>query len=490
MVQSRTVKVIALSTGQGLTALVTLVAAAVLTRILSVRDYATYRQTLLAYHFAAPLLTLSLPTALYYFLPGETRRKRGVLFDNLILLTVMGIVFSLLLLAGGNRLLAWRFSNPAVARPLRWMAPYALFALPASAVGACLIVQNRVTQLSIFNVFTRLLTLLAVIASALIWRSPLAPLKTHVACAGVMLALALWMMVQAVPRDDVRVSLSGMFRMLKYSVPLGLASMLGLISLQLDKVIVASMCDPQAFAIYANGALEIPLIGIITGSIAAVILTDMRAAIANGDESESLRLFRIAAAKSATILLPTMCFLLLFGTDVVITLYSEKYRGSTAPFRLYLCILPARIIYYGPALMALGLTKVVFIRSLFELCLNAVLSILIVYLFGPLGAAVATLFTLYFWSIPFNLRFVSKGFRCHTVECIPLAAILRTTAASVLATLAALPLYWIDGIARPVRLVLGAGLFAVVYLGCSWLLGTELRHSITRGMTRVFAWAR
>ncbi len=77
MAQSRTAKVVALSTGQALTTVVTLAIAVVLSRIFSKADYATHRQTRLAYLFVAPLLSLGLHQAVFYFLPGERVRPAG-----------------------------------------------------------------------------------------------------------------------------------------------------------------------------------------------------------------------------------------------------------------------------------------------------------------------------------------------------------------------------------------------------------------------------
>ncbi len=60
-----------LSSGQALTALVGIASAAVLSRLFTQVDYATYRQTMLAYTFAAPFVILGLDRALYYFLDND-----------------------------------------------------------------------------------------------------------------------------------------------------------------------------------------------------------------------------------------------------------------------------------------------------------------------------------------------------------------------------------------------------------------------------------
>ena len=79
---------------------------------------------------------------------------------------------------------------------------------------------------------------------------------------------AIRLMLSSTPADSARPSTAGVKEMVKFSLPLGMATMLGTISLQLDKVIVGTMCEPADFAAYALGAIEIPLIGIVTGSLA------------------------------------------------------------------------------------------------------------------------------------------------------------------------------------------------------------------------------
>ena len=61
--RSRTFKALIFASSNAATAVVTLVIAAVLSRVFDKVDYATYRQTLLVYQFSGPLLALGLPAA-------------------------------------------------------------------------------------------------------------------------------------------------------------------------------------------------------------------------------------------------------------------------------------------------------------------------------------------------------------------------------------------------------------------------------------------
>jgi O-antigen/teichoic acid export membrane protein len=161
---SRTSKVLALSFGQIISSFASIISGIVAARLLSKHDYATMRQTLLSYNFIAPLLMLGLPNALYYFLPREEKRKRGIIIDNLILLVLLALIFSLFLLLGGYKLLAIRFNNQDLLTTLKWMIPYPLYVMPASVLGAVLLTQNKTFMLAKYNIFsTVLMTILSII---------------------------------------------------------------------------------------------------------------------------------------------------------------------------------------------------------------------------------------------------------------------------------------------------------------------------------------
>ena len=374
---------------------------------------------MLAYSFVSPLLMLGLPNAIYYFLPREKIRKRGILIDNLTLLFLLSVFFSIFLASGGYKILALRFNNPELNITLKWLIPYPLYVMPASILGAVLLTQNKAVTLTVYNIVSSLLITGLTIAGTLITRTYAGPLVAQIYFPLLLLPLVIWLIFKNIPGSFVLPSRKSMTEMLKYSVPLGLAGMLGMIMLETNKIVVSAMCTPEEFANYVNGAIEIPLIGIITGSISTVILVDMTSFIHNGDKVGALELFKKASIKSAGILFPVMVFLLVAAKPFIVTLYSEKYLESVIPFCIYLFILPVRIVVYGSALMALGQSRVILFRSVFDLLVNTLLSVILVHFFGYLGAAVATMITLYLWTVPYNLYKIGQSFDVKPWKTLP-----------------------------------------------------------------------
>lgn len=442
---SRTFKAGMLASGQTLSACVGLVTYVVLSHVLSPEDYATYRKTLFAFAFAAPLLMLGLPQALYYFLPDERERARGVLLENVILLALMGAVFSLFLLLGGNRLLAWRFSNLALERTLLMLAPYPLFVLPAAAVSACLMARGRAWELAIYNVFSRLLALVLVVGACLVWRTTVAAIIGVIAAAAIALFPALALMFRCTRDSESLVTPAGMWEQLRYSVPLGLAGMIGTISWAVDKFIVASMCSNEDFAIYANGAIEIPLISIVTGSVAVVLLPDLARFYKGGECGEAVALWRRGAAKCALIIFPAMCVLFFLAPEIMTVLFPKKvagaageiafYRASAIPFRFYLLVLPIRIVTFGSMLKAAGRGSLILAASVGAVVVNAILSVVLVGYMGYKGAALGTVLMMYLWTAPFYLLVIARVYGTRLRDLLPYGALARIMAACVACSL-------------------------------------------------------
>ena len=461
---SRTLKAGILASGQFLTTCVALVSAMVLARVLTKIDYATYRQTMLAYGFAAPLLTLGLPQALYYFLPGEKERARGVLIENLLLLSFMGAIFSLFLLLGGNSLLAKRFNNPDLSNTLRILIPYSLAMFPAGALGACLVARDRVGQVAVYNVLSRVLQVAMIVAACLIWQTPMAALAGAVLAAGIILIPALKLMLAACKGSDSYPRMSGIIAQLKFSLPLGLAGIVGTLALDLDKVLVSSMCSPEAFAVFVNGAMEIPLIAVLTGSITSVLLADFASHHRAGEYKAILDIWHRATVKCAVFLFPIGIFLLAMAPEVMRLLFSSKYSESAVPFRIYILRLPVRITTFGAIFMASGNSRLVLYRSASGLVLNCVVSIFLIHYFGAVGAALGTVIVMYLWTVPFCLFFIRKILRVSLWHVYPWGGLAKVSAICAAASTVFVARLWVD-LGDFWNTIVFGGFFGVALLG-------------------------
>jgi len=384
--------------------------------------------------------------------------------DGLVLMVTTGVLYAIFIALGGNHILARRFSNPAIVKTLVYLVPLPIVMLPAGLLASVMVVQDKVNKLTIYNVLSSLVLTVGVITGCLLWKTPEAMILVRVGITLLTGMVAIALIVRTLPRDDWRPRLRNMKNMVTFSIPLVLAGALGTISLQLDKIIVSSMCSPEDFAVYSTGALEIPIIGMITGSIASVILPDLRRMISASDHAGALALFRKSAEKSAVLLIPIMMFLLVSAEPFILTLFSSKYVGSVLPFRLYLLELPVRIVMFGSFMTALGQTRIILYRSIAGLAANLVLSIILVKLFGYTGAIVATVLTLYLVACVWNFTAISHAVSCRWWEVVPFDSLFRILAVSAAACLPVLGLRLVRMRASPViQLGCDAACFAATF---------------------------
>jgi O-antigen/teichoic acid export membrane protein len=465
-------KVVALSLGQGMARVIGLATMMVMARLLTKEDLAAYRQTLLAYAFVAPFIGLGIGQGIYYFLPAEKLRVRGRVFDAITILAGMGALFALFLALGGNELLAKRFSNPEVARLLLWMIPYAIVTAPAGQCPSVLVARDQVMQSSVFQVTRQFFIGIATVVPVLIWQTAEAPLIGNVVASVLFGFEAIRLMIKATPKDSKAPSRDGMAEMLKFSVPLGMATMVGTMSLQLDKMIVAMMCTPEEFVVYSLGAIEIPFLSVVTGAVTIVMLADMRKAISAGRKDETLRLFKMTAEKTSLIIFPVMLFLLVCADPFIQTLFGGGYAESADAFRIYLFKLPYRIVVFGSILMALGENLFILKRSLISLVIGAVLKVALVSYVGPLGAVTGAVIVAYLYVVPGSLIVISKGIGVSFFETLPLASLGKKLLMSLPVAAAGGVVVYVLGDQPPIMQLGVAAMVVAPY--CLWWWNGEL----------------
>jgi O-antigen/teichoic acid export membrane protein len=461
---SFSIKVLALSSGNAIALLAGMVAAMVAARVLTKGDWATIRQTFLAYEMVTPLLLLGLPQALYFLLPRAGEDRRGAIIDGVALLTATAAVFCAFIVFGGSEFLAHQFDNPALERTLPWLTVYALSMLPVAMVSTALVLANRVRTLALYNVAVSLATAGGIIAAILTTRSFEHAILARIGVAVFALPIGLWLMMRATD-GDIRFPQPGkMLAMARYSAPLSIAFMFGAITLQVHALIVSLLCTPEEFAVYINGAMEVPFINAVVGAIATVVLAEMSDECARGNKLRALEIFKNATVRAAYVLFPTMVYFAIVAQPFIIVLYSESYVDSTIPFLIYLLVIPGRIAVYGSALMAIGMNRIVLIRTMIDLIVLTVISLIFVYLIGYNGAAFGLVLSLYLFTIPYCLHYISMGYSVSWRVVLPwrrLADVLGI--ALVCAPLPAAVVFLADGLPPLLKLAAAAVLYGVPY---------------------------
>lgn len=404
-----------------LSSLLSLVMSMVLTRVLSKPDLAAYNQTNMVFTTVYPFLQLGIPSGIYYILTRNPGRERAIINEAMLCVTGSCAVFAAFLIFGGNEFLARMFKNEQVSGYLLWLIPTSLFSLVFSIAVPALVFKDRVSFNARLNVISSIIRMSLTIAAMIVFRTVLQTLQvsavTQIAV-GVVAAYLVYKYV--IPDDDGHILWSSVKRLLKVSVPLGVAAMIVTLNSYLDKWIVSFMCSPEEYAVFSTGAHEVPLITAITNSVMTVILVDLTAACKDENYPQALGIIRSAAEKTSMLLMPIMLMCFALAEPLIRFLFTAEYSQAVYVFMVYLLYMPYWTIYYGPIMTAMGKPKAVLYCALAGMVCNAAISVFFVRAMGSIGASVATILTIYIVNLPLNFHVICKELKIKWTELLPL----------------------------------------------------------------------
>jgi O-antigen/teichoic acid export membrane protein len=435
-------------------------------RLLTKGDYGTYQQLLLVNSMALGLLTLGLPSSIYYFYNrvGEARRP-ALVVQTLAMLGVAGLA-AIIGIALASPLIAARTSNPALVDLLPLYALAIGLMLASEHFTSFMVAQDRYASAVGFETLetvVRVLSLMLPIALGFGMRG--------LVIAAILYALArllvrtFWLTGTGAHRVHLaRRGLDTFYRdQLAYSIPLWLTSIVGVVGGMLDRAIVAAAFTPVDFAVYSVGAFAVPLDVIFQASVADVLRASLPPLIQRDDLREVARLLREAVRKLALIMLPSFVFLFGFAQEFVTLLFTNQYADSVRVFRIYTFAIPLFMFVLSLVPQVFGRTRInlniVIVVTVFHIALSfALLKIL-----GFYGPAVSGVVTSYI-STAIYLRVATRLTRASLAELLPLPEIARTLACAALAFGAA----WLLGEVssrKVVNLLVHAGVFSGVFFG-------------------------
>jgi O-antigen/teichoic acid export membrane protein len=343
--------------------------------------------------------------------------------------------------------------------------------------------MNRVTWVVAYTLVSRLILVAAVLVPVWYVRDPTVAIQGTVAAAAVAFVPGMVLMIRAAP-GRVGGSLgAGIREQLKYAVPLGLGAMIGTFNKNIGSVMVAGSSSKEEFAVFVNGALEIPMIVLITGSAASVMLPDLTRFFSEGKFEEAVQLFQRSAVKCGMILIPLTGLLFVVAPALMRALYGEGFTGSAIFFRLYLLILPLRVVMFASLFQAAGRSDLVLKRTIYGLVVMVTLCWGFLHWLGPVGAALATVTTIALYTTPYCVWTCSRLYKTTFFKLLPVrdlfvlvGPMVVLTSVLVLGGEAFSTGNWIADAA------ISALLYGVLILGLYHLLGIRVLEAF--GVTR------
>jgi O-antigen/teichoic acid export membrane protein len=455
-------------------------------RLLTKNDYGTYQQLLLVNSMALGLLTLGLPSSIYYFYNRvDAARRSALVVQTLALLGFAGLVATIGI-ALGSSFIAARTSNPALADLLPLYALAIGLMLAGEHFTSFMVAQDRYASAVGFETFETVVRVLSLML----------PVALGFGMRGLVVAAVVYALLRLVVRTfwltgtgahrvrPLGRGLETFFgEQLAYSVPLWMTSIVGVAGGMLDRAIVAASFTPVDFAVYSVGAFAVPLDVIFQASVADVLRASLPPLIQRDDLREVARLLREAVRKLALIMLPSFVFLFGFAQEFVTLLFTNQYADSVRVFRIYACGIPLFMFVLSLVPQVFGRTRINMNIVIVVTAFHVALSFTLLKFLGFYGPAVSGVVTSYV-STAIYLRVATRLTRASLAELLPLPEIARTLACAGFAYAVA----WLPGAVsshKIVAMLVHAGVFSAVFFGVGF--AARLFSAQDRRMARRFA---
>lgn len=371
--------------------LISMVTAMLLSRFRTVEEYGTYSQLITVINLATTIIMMGLPNSLNYFLAGaENDNERGHFLNVYYSLsTIMSALvgFVLVLVAP---FIAEYFDNSMITNFVYFLAVFPWTKIIMSSVENVLVVYNRANFIMVYRVLNSVLLLgIILVVQLFSWTFGIYMILYLVVEA--VFAVAVYFIAkQCAGKLRLEFDWQLAKKIFKFSIPLGIATMVGTLNAELGKLVIGGLMDTESVAIYTNASKEMP-VTIIATSVTAVLMPQMVRFLKEKENEKAVKLWGDATYLSFTIICFLAFALFVFAPEVMTILYSEKYLAGVGVFRIYSLVLLLRCTYFGMILNCTGHTKFIFYSSLASMCINLGLNYLFFYMFGFEGPAISAL---------------------------------------------------------------------------------------------------
>lgn len=358
----------------------------VLARLLAIEEYGTFKQFFLVATTLYLALSLGMPQSLYYFLPRhEGAQRRTFLAQTLIWLLLAGAAAGIFL-AHATPLITW-VGGEALAELRVPMAIYCGCLLAAGSLEAGLTAQGRIRHAAISFAVSDTARTAAFVVPALLGLG----LRGVVSGAAIFTVLRLgaaWL-VHGRSGGAPMVERTFLRAQVQYALPFGMAMLVAIPQQQFHQYVVAVATAPAAFAIYAVGCFNLPVVDLLYSPTSELLMYRLGRQEREGRPAEEgAAAFREAAGQLAYAFLPIAAGLFAIAPSFLSLIYGARFVESAPIFRISLVVVVLACFPVDGVLRARARTRALFLSYLAKAIASVPAVLLLFRELGPIGAMV------------------------------------------------------------------------------------------------------
>jgi len=426
-----------LTLSKGIRTTVMMIVVMVMTRLISVEVYGTYRQLVTLSTIILAIAPIGIPTSVSYYYKNVDFARKSKLFTNTsVICFICGIMSSLLLFIFRYQISASLNIN-GIDNFIYVFSFYIFIIVSSSFIENLFVSAEFAGNFSIFNILYYILYLAVLIV--VIYRDNSLPVIIFAMAAMEALRfiflltwIALKLKLRFVP------DFSFLKEQLTYCIPLSLVGILQVLSTQLDKLLVSGYFTSSEFAIYSTGTMEIPVVNLITISLATAALPHMSKEYnTNHDIRAALKIWGKITLTGAAVIFPVFFILGFYNRAYIGFLFSEKYFSAIPVFLIRLLRLPLSCTVFGNMLVVMRKQKVTIFCMLVSIVVNVICNILLIPVMGMAGATLSGII-MQITVILLLLHQISRYSKVKIKELLPYGGLLKIFVCSFLVVF---PLY-------------------------------------------------
>lgn len=380
-----------------ITLLVGIIQTMILTRALSTNDYGTYSEGLLIISFISPFLSLGLNDSVNYFYnKGDNLNDRDGYINTIFALSAISGIVGAALLIIGRQPIAGYFKNPRISPLVFYIALRPCLANIIALYQPLYISKSLAKIVAIRNLMVSLLQVIVIWVTSAVIRDVNVIFITLLALdIGQLIFFDAYLRRNGSSVNIIKIEKKKIRPVLGFAMPMLLATSIGTINLNLDKLMISNFLGVDMYALYANVSKELPF-AFIAQSLTSVVTPTIVRLLNNKKLTDFRKVWSDYLQFGYTVAWPLSIGAIFFAPTFISFLYSKKYLTAEGlqVFRIYLIATMLRFTYFGLVPSALGKTKIILRYSIFSMLINVCLNYLLFYWLGIIGPSIATVISM------------------------------------------------------------------------------------------------
>jgi O-antigen/teichoic acid export membrane protein len=422
------------------------------------------------------IASFSISDSLLYFIPARPASawrvvKQTALLTALVSTCIVLGFFILDLVTHGG--LVGRYRVP--------IALYVLLFINVDFWESFWLATHRTVRVFIYSAARLLARMLVVVGVAVVTSDVMTIIWSLIALEGLRF-LAFSAVWYALDRSREEPPVSNLVRdQLRFCVPVGLATVLFLISRNIANVAVAKWLGAAALAQMTIGTYGEPIILALRNSISTVMLPEL---VRRGVQSTDapIQLWRRTTVLNCVLLFPAAFLVARFAEPLVLTVFGPKYAPAVPVLQIYACVMVIACFDFSPPLRAINQTRPLVASNLAAAICGGIALVVLLPVIGLAGAAL-TLVVSGFVEAVYNAWRVGQLYGIAQRALVPWARIARVLACALGAALPLLALTWHRSLALP-GVLLASVLYLALFTGLLLVSGVEEAITMVRRIGR------